>query len=660
MIDPDMPLTRDLVLIGGGHTHALVLRKWAMNPLAGVRVTLINPGPTAPYSGMLPGHVAGHYGREDLDIDLVRLARFAGARLILGAVNDIDLARREVHVPGRAAIAYDACAVDVGITSAMPRLAGFSDHAVPAKPLGTFAARWRAYLSQTGAAQIAVIGAGVAGAELAMAMAFALKHRGRPAEITLIDRSQALSATGPRARAIIRAAMDALDVTVLEDAAITQITADHVVLDDGRQIAASFVTGAAGARPFDWLAQTGLTHKDGFIDVGETLQSSDPTVFAVGDCAHMRHDPRPKAGVYAVRQAPVLLHNLRAVLSGGTLRPYHPQKDYLKLISLGGKRALAERLGTTFSGSLMWRWKDHIDQTFMNQFRDLPTMETPKLPAQHALGLRDALGAAPMCGGCGAKVGRRALRGALAGHAGAARDDVRTLAGDDAALLITGGQRQVISTDHLRALSNDPVIMARLAALHALGDIWAMGAQPQAATASVILPRMSAALQQRTMGEIMHSASAVMAEAGAALVGGHSSVGSELTIGFTLTGLCANEPITLAGARPGDVLILSKPIGSGVVMAGEMQGRAAGAWVAAALDMMGQSQKNAAHILASAHAMTDVTGFGLAGHLLNICEASGVAATLNAGAVPLMEGALQLSQNAVRSSLFDENRALVP
>ena len=113
----DLPLVQDLVLIGGGHTHALALRKWGMNPLAGVRVTVINPGPTAPYSGMLPGFVAGHYGRDDLDIDLVQLARFAGARVINGKAIAIDRAAREIMVQGRPPIAYDIASLDVGITS---------------------------------------------------------------------------------------------------------------------------------------------------------------------------------------------------------------------------------------------------------------------------------------------------------------------------------------------------------------------------------------------------------------------------------------------------------------------------------------------------------------------------------------------------------------
>ena len=127
-----VPLTRDVVLVGGGHTHALVLRMWGMRPVAGARLTVINPGVTAPYSGMLPGHVAGHYTRDDLDIDLVRLARFAGARLIEDAATGIDPGARRVSLAGRPDIRYDLLSVDVGITSDMGNLPGFAEHAVPA------------------------------------------------------------------------------------------------------------------------------------------------------------------------------------------------------------------------------------------------------------------------------------------------------------------------------------------------------------------------------------------------------------------------------------------------------------------------------------------------------------------------------------------------
>ncbi len=660
MRHPNLPLTHDLVLIGGGHSHALVLRQWGMRPLPGARLTLINPGPTAPYSGMLPGFVAGHYAREALDIDLVRLARFARARIVLGAAQDIDLADRLVHVPGRPPIAYDLCSIDVGITSAMPDLDGFDSHAVPAKPLDRFATRWERFLAYPGTARVVVLGAGVAGAELAMAMAHALRNRGHTASVTLIDRAEALGALRPGARGRVLRQMRALGIDLWEHTEIGAVTQGEVWLKDGSSLATDFVVGAAGARAHGWLARAGLAHRGGFVTVNAYLQTSDPAVFATGDCADMTESPRPKAGVYAVRQAPVLYDNLCAALSGGAMRRYRPQRDYLKLVSMGSKSALAERFGVPLSGSLMWRWKDHIDRRFMDRFRDLPAMPTPALPAVHTLGLAEAMGDKPMCGGCGAKVGRGALRKVLNDLPAPRRNDITPLPGDDAALLRTGGARQVISTDHLRALAEDPVVMARIAAVHALGDIWAMGAAPQAATATVILPRLSAALQERSLREIMLSASETLREAGAEIVGGHSSVGSELTIGFTITGLCDRAPITLSGGLPGDVLILTKPLGSGVLMAAEMAGLAKGAWIASAVAQMSRSQAGAAAILAQAHAMTDVTGYGLAGHLLGICEASGTGARLDLAAIPVMPGARAMARAKVRSTLFPVNRAVAP
>ena len=657
---PRLPLTKDLVLIGGGHAHALVLKKWGMLRLPGARVTVINPGPAAPYSGMLPGFVAGHYTRDELDIDLVKLARFADARVVLGAATHIDTAAKLVHVPDRPPVAYDVASVDVGITSAMPDLPGFAAHGVPAKPLGKFAQSWDAFRNGDGPAHVAVIGGGVAGAELVLAMAHALRARGRLAQATLIDSARAFSAIGSRARMHLRRALTEQGVTLLEEAPIAEVLPDRILLQDGREVLSDFTTGAAGARPYGWLADSGLEMQDGFITISETLQSSDPDVFATGDCAHMAFDPRPKAGVYAVRQSPVLFENLRAALSGHGMRHYTPQKDYLKLISLGAKSALGERFGTTLAGPAMWRWKDRIDQKFMAKFRDLPAMGQPGLPEVHALGLREALGDKPMCGGCGAKVGRTALTAALKPLPGGNRDDITPLPGDDAALLTTGGVQQVLSTDHLRALTDDPVVMTRIAAVHALGDIWAMGGAPQAATANLILPKLSPELQARSLREIMTAASGVMHEAGAEIAGGHTSLGDELTIGFTVTGLCPRPPITLAGAKPGDALILTKPIGSGVIMAAEMAGEAEGAWVAGALQLMCRPQSRASRILQGAHAMTDVTGFGLVGHLLGICEASGVSAGLNASAVPLMAGAAQLASRGIRSSLFPENRMLAP
>ncbi len=649
-----VPYTRDLVLVGGGHTHSLVLRKWGMNPLPGVRVTVINPGPTAPYSGMLPGFVAGHYTRDELDIDLVKLSRFAGARLISGKAISIDPITKTIQVPDRPDVAFDVAAIDVGITSEMPRLLGFSDHGIPAKPLGVFATRWDAFRTSADAPKVAIIGGGVAGAELAMAMAYAL--RGKAPQVSLIDRGLVLDGFNSPARNRLLAALDELGVTLVENADVVEVLPEAVRLADGTLVQSDFTTGAAGARPHDWVADIGLDITDGFLTVGPTLQTSHEDIFAVGDCAHLSHDPRPKAGVFAVREAPYLYDNLRARLSGGTMQDYRPQKDYLKLISLGGKTALAEKLGTARRGALLWRWKDHIDRKFMNQFDGLPQMEVD-LPLRVADGVKDALGDGPLCGGCGAKVGRGPLQSALADLPVTTRNDVKSLPGDDAAILEMGGVRQVLTTDHLSAVTDDPVMMARIATMHALGDIWSMGAAPQAAVLSLTLPRMTAQLQRRTVGEITKTVAKILDGFGAALVGGHTTLGADLTVGLSVTGLCETTPVTLAGAKPGDVIVLTKPIGSGTILAADMRRMARGEDVIACHRLMTQPQNVASRLLRYAHAMTDVTGFGLAGHLAGMCDASGVGAQVRLDDVPFMSGALDLAKGGIRSSLYADNRA---
>ncbi|WP_179379387.1 selenide, water dikinase SelD [Jannaschia marina] len=657
----DLPLTRDLLLIGGGHAHALVMRAWGMDPLPGARLTVINPGPTAPYTGMLPGHVAGHYGRDDLDIDLVRLSRFAGARMIDGAVDRIEAGAQRVHIRDWGWLDYDVASIDVGITAEMPEIEGFAEHGLGAKPLGPFAARWRAFLAEvtdeSRPPQVAVIGGGVAGVELALAMAHAMRAAGRTPEVSVIEAASDITGTGPRARRVLGEAMADLGVILRPGATVARIEADAVVLEGGGTVPSVFTVGCAGARPHGWIANTGLPLENGFIRVGRTLAvEGHADLFAAGDCAHIVHAPRPKAGVFAVRAAPVLHANLRAALQGRPGRIFRPQSTYLKLISLGGKSALAEKAGLTFSGPALWRRKDHIDRSFMDRLTRLPAMGPPAPPKERAAG---AEGPKMLCAGCGSKVAGGALASALAAIPAVARDDVLSRPGDDAAVLRHGAGRQVMTTDHLRAFTHDPALMARIAAVHALGDIWAMGAEPQAAVAQVTLPRLSETLQARSLREVLGAASEVFAAAGADLVGGHSTMGAEMTIGFSVTGL-ASAPIGQDGARADDAIVLTRPIGSGVILAAEMAGAARGRDVLDLFATMTRPQGDAARLLSGARAMTDVTGFGLAGHLMAICRASGVAAELDLAAVPVYGGALDLSAAGHVSSLHAANRAAAP
>ncbi len=661
---PVIPETRDLLLIGGGHAHAILLRMWGMKPLPGARLTLINPQPTAPYTGMLPGYVAGHYAREDLDIDLVKLARFARARLVLDKVCGLDPAAGVAELENRPPISFDFASVDIGITSEANRPEGLAAHSIAAKPLGPFAAGWRDFVqrahSELDTPRAVMIGGGVGGCELALAMAHRL---GEGARLTLIEKGPSiLPAENITLRRKIMAALRSAGIELICGQSVLAASEGRITLESGRIIEADFIAVASGAHPFDWLQHTGLELSDGFITISKTLQSvSHPNIFAVGDCAHMAFAPRPKAGVYAVRQGPVLYDNLCAAMMDKPLRPYHPQKDYLKLVSLGGKRAMGSKWGVTLSGKWLWKRKDKIDTDFMQRLTDLPEMQSQSPPPFAAIGVAEEMAGEPLCGGCGAKVAQHILIGMLAGLVKDQRSTLLTGPGDDASVSQLGdGKFQVMSVDQLRAFSLDPYVFSRICAVHALGDIWAMGAAPQQALIALTLPPLSPALAQRSLAEIMTGLREVFELAGAEIGGGHTSYGAELSLAITVTGQRASQPLGLMGAMPGDALVLTKPIGTGVLLAAEMRGLARGADMAAAYkNMLRLGREEAGALAAHAHAMTDVTGFGLAGHLLNMLRVSGVGAEIELDDIPLLPGAEGLARAGVRSSLWAGNAKAV-
>ncbi|MEL6692018.1 MAG: FAD-dependent oxidoreductase, partial [Pseudomonadota bacterium] len=469
---PPLPITRDLVLLGGGHTHALVLRKWAMSPLPGAQVTLVNPQVKAPYTGMLPGFVAGHYYRNELDIDLVRLARQANARLVIDHAVGIDLDQKTVQLNTSPDLAYDALSIDIGITSRLVDLPGANEHLVPAKPLGIFSKAWSALIERAKTTsftpEIAILGGGVAGVELALAMAFRLRTElAEGGRVKLIEAGdELLTELRPRARSVLLQELADAEINVILNTQATDVSAQGVnTASKHAVIEANFIVSAAGAQPHAWLEDTALTLQDGYIAVDESLRAIGSTgVYAVGDCAHLSEAPRPKAGVFAVRQAPALFNNLRAELSGGARQSYRPQKDYLKLISTGRRAAVTDKWGVGLSGDWVWHLKDRIDRKFMDQFRAKTDMPSLKPPSVVAHGVPEYLQQHENpCGGCGAKLSQTALTKGL----GLAPDSM-----EDAAIIDGDGRSQILSTDHLRAFNADPYVLAKVAAVHALGDIW--------------------------------------------------------------------------------------------------------------------------------------------------------------------------------------------
>jgi len=315
-------IAQDLVLVGGGHAHVHVLKSFGMRPTPGVRVTLVAREVETPYSGMLPGYVAGHYSFEECHIDLGRLARFAGARLIRGEAIGLDRDRHSVRCRAHPPIRWDLLSIDIGSAPRVNDVPGAAAYAIAVKPIALFAARWEALLTRAAEMprlRLAVVGGGAGGVELALSA----QHRlaalcGDAVEVTLVTRDGLLPSHNRRVRRLFEQIFAERGIALLADREIVRVERGSLICADAKPIAfdeALWVTEAGAAA---WLAETGLPlTTGGFIAIDETLRSTaDPRIFAAGDVATMITHPREKAGVYAVRQGPPLAANLRRALAG--------------------------------------------------------------------------------------------------------------------------------------------------------------------------------------------------------------------------------------------------------------------------------------------------------------------------------------------------------
>jgi selenide, water dikinase len=684
MTPPVRPTTTDIVLVGGGHAHVHVLKAFGMRPEVGVRLTLIAREVETPYSGMLPGLIAGHYRFEQCHIDLEPLARFANARLIRASAVGIDRALRRVLVAGRPPLAYDLLSIDVGATPALDAIPGAAEHALPVKPIGRFLGRFEALrarcLADPDVRRILVIGGGAGGVELLLAV----RHRLR-AELkaqnqdpdrlrfALATADDLMPTNNPKVRAAFVRHLAAREVEVRPRCPIARIERGKAVAADGAIIEADEILLVTQAAAPGWFADTGLAlDPKGFLTLGPTLQvANDARVLGAGDCATLLHAPREKAGVFAVRQGPPLAGNLRSLAQGRPPRPFLPQRRFLGLISTGDRYAIASRGGWKAEGQALWRLKDWIDRRWMRKYQELPQMNGA--PAAPAVGSEPEASAgesaryaatAMRCGGCGAKIGPTILARVLARLGAVMPPDV--LVGlaqpDDAALVLTEpGLAAVQTVDFFRAFMDDPYLFGEIAANHALNDVFAMAAEPRTALALVVVPYGLPDKVEEQLYQVLAGALAALQRENVVLVGGHSSEGAELALGLAVHGVV--DPVRVlrkGGLQPGDRLILTKPLGTGVLFAGAMRGKARGPWIEAALAGMRSSSRTSAAILAAhrASACTDVSGFGLAGHLAEMVQASGVTASLVLDAVPLYEGAAPLAAQGIGSSLLPENLKL--
>jgi selenide,water dikinase len=367
---------RRILLIGGGHSHVEVLRRFALRPDPLIELTLVSPGAQTPYSGMLPGVVAGHYSADEAHIDLPRLAKWAHARFVRDRVVALDLDTRIARLDEGDIEPFDLVSIDVGSVpdSSVP---GARDHALAIKPIDRFLAAWLPLQAEAAAGKvrsIVVVGGGAGGVEALLAMQYRLaKTLGRraPRFALVTDAPHVLPEHARSVRNRFGRLLAARDVVLHTGSAVVAVDPGGVVVAGGRRIAADRIVWVTGASSAPWIAASSLAcDARGFVRVNRHLQSvSDPCVFGAGDCAALEGQPRPKSGVFAVREGPPLAANLRHAARHEPLEDYAAQRRALALITTGDRRAIASWGPFAADGEWVWRWKDRIDRDFCARYR---------------------------------------------------------------------------------------------------------------------------------------------------------------------------------------------------------------------------------------------------------------------------------------------------
>lgn len=361
-----------LVLVGGGHAHLSVLNALMQEKLRDIEVIMITPTSHQNYSGMLPGWMAGHYTKSQVQINLLPLLEVANVKLIIESVAGIDAERRCVGLADGRHIEYDLLSIDVGseINSSWLEMAG--DKLLPVKPLDVFFETWPRILAaahERPGYRLVVVGGGAAGIELALAAYYAFNRANNQGRVELVvSDSGVLAGHAARVQERMKRFLSTTGIIVHHMRAVG--TEQGVMLSDGTSLAADCVIAATGARAPVWLKLSKLVlDENGYIAVDQHHRSqSHKDVFAAGDVCARQDMPVARSGVHAVHAGPVLAKNLLATLGNTPLTIYQPRPRSLYLLACGAQYAIASWGNFSAEGRWVWRWKDRIDRGFIQRF----------------------------------------------------------------------------------------------------------------------------------------------------------------------------------------------------------------------------------------------------------------------------------------------------
>ena len=660
----EIPITNDLVLIGGGHSHLSVLMKLSKRPINGNRITLITNEIDTPYSGMIPGYIEGIYSWRDSHIDLYRLCLKLNVRFIHAEVERVSAHEKEIYFKDRPKIKFDVLSINTGIQSNNREIKGAAKYCLPVKPISKLANNFLNKI--TNFKSIAFIGGGAGSVELALAIKKRFLNINQDIKITIITGKRGLLSTFPQKTKLTSLkTLEKFKIDIIEYKRVLEVKPKQIILSDKSLLKIDKAILSTNSMTPKWLAKSDiLLTKDNYILVNKSFQTNYKYVFASGDVIDFNNQNLKKAGVFAVRSGKPLAINIKQFILGKKLVEYKFNKNYLALIGTSKRSAIATKYNLTFNSRFFFYLKKYIDQNFIKKFSDfrirkkftLDALKTDVLNifVKHKEKITDE-NDIMQCKGCAAKVPLNALKQALP------KDIVST---SEDAVSVPGQPELYQTVDMISSIITDPFLLGKIAANHSISDMVSVNSKITSAMMILQLPLSKTEINSRDLEQVLLGANEIFKTIDCPLIGGHTMIGKDKDpiIGFSILGQKQKKIKIMKNRRKiktKDLLILTEKIGSGLIFAGINNYLIDSHFQTDVIKQMIKGNLNFGKISNQLNilSMTDITGFGLANHLLNLIKRdnSKTGLTIYPNKIPLFEGVNECLNKDIKSSLFKSN-----
>ena len=641
--------TKQLVLVGGGHSNVQVLKKLSMIKIKGLHTILISDNFEAVYSGMTPGYIHEEFNKDEICIDLQRLCFNANATFIKDKVVKLETNFQKLELQNYPPVYFDYLSINTGSVSNTRDLKiENQSNCFHVKPISLFIKKFDEIdkiINLNEKRKIIIIGGGVASYELA----FSLKRRYENNLELIIIGNRILSEKNLNSKTRKRLKTISADLGIKEILGkVISISENKVTLKDGRVIESNLNLLSTGAKIEEWLIESDLERdKKGFIKVDENLLSiNHKNIFVTGDACNIININRPKSGVMAVRQGEILKENIFLILMKKKLRKFKPQKNWLYLIGTYENYALLNYFFLSFHAKWCWRLKLFIDKNFIEKFKlkNNPSMSDKYLKIDHEEENK------MYCQGCGSKVSKENLLNYL-------KNNTNNHNLSDSSVIHHNSLKTLQTIDHIKLFSSfNPFDFGKISYLHSQNDILASGGNVNSLSVSVGVPFSKNFIENFYLDFFMQGIKSEADNDKCKISSGHSYQSNEPGITINMNGeidIVSSKSL----AKEGDLIYLSKPLGTGYLLAAYFSNSnlISSEDFAKLIKYLKRGNRSSVSLArsCSSQTMTDISGYGLASHLIDICLSSELSSELVLNSNLLINSDLNLLNNYKSTGFFN-------